>query len=167
MAQPLKYTPPKSQTEQTAEEEWADLLETLHETETLRVLNGLVGQYEGVEETLLADLVDTPRGHRAIKNLSVLFNGLSDLGTDDLETVREGVGKGLRAARRSFAEAKDPPGLLRLALHLRDPDVRRALSGVLALLKALGRSLNENLDEEPMRPKEDALLVTDDNQVQS
>lgn len=146
MAHPLKYTPPKAQAEQTAEEEWNDLLETLHETGTLRVLNGLAGQYEGVEEVLLTQLLDTPRGRRILENLAVLFEGLSDANADDLDALRHGLGKGLRAARRSF-EQEEPPGLIRLFARLRDPDVRRALGGGLALLKALGGSLNENLAE--------------------
>lgn len=145
MAQPLDYTPPKAQTEQTAEEEWAEVLETLHETETLRVLHGLAGQYEGVEEVVLNDLLDTTTGRTAIKNLSALFNGLVALDTDDLETIGEGVGKGLKAARRSF-EKDEAPGLLRLFARLRDPDVRRALAALLALLKGLGGHLDEDLD---------------------
>ena len=145
MAQPLKYTPPKAQTEQTAEEEWAELLETLHETETLRVLNGLVGQYEGVEEVVLTKLLDTPHGRGSIENLAVLFRGLAELDTDDLEALQNGVGKGLRAARRNFEE-DEPPGLIRLFARLRDPDVRRALSALLALLKGMGAHLDDNLE---------------------
>lgn len=147
MAQPLDYTPPKAQTTQTAEEEWRDVLDTLHESGTLRVLNGLAGQAEGVEEVVLNQLLATPGGHNALGSLSVLGRALTALDPDDLAVVSQGLGKGLQAARGSIQE-KNPPGLLRLLFRLRDPDVRRALGALLALLKSAGSHLSTNLGKD-------------------
>lgn len=145
MAEPLKYTPTAPPTTETAHEELEDLIETLHESGTLRVLNGFFGQFDDVTEVALEQLT-TPSGMQAVSNLAILMKGLTNVDPDHLETFQEGTQEGLEAARESLKEK--PPGMFKLTRQFGDRDTRRGMHAALTLLQTLGRHLHENLDEE-------------------
>lgn len=142
MAEPLKYYPTATPTE-PAHEELEALIETLHASGTLRVLNGFFGQFDDVMDVTLDQLTNEP-GRHAVVNLMILAKGLTHLDPDDLQAVQTGTEKGLRAARESMKEG--PPGLLTLMRQLGHPDTRRGLNAMLVFLQTLGRHLRENLD---------------------
>lgn len=144
MAQPLKYYPTAAPIE-TAHEELEDLIETLHASGTLRVLNGFFGQFDGVAEVTV-DHVMNPEGVNAVSNLLILAKGLTHVDPDHLQAFQDGAEKGLDAARESLKD--DPPGLVALARQLGHHDTRRGLNAALILLQTLGHHLHENLDGE-------------------
>lgn len=136
MAQPLKYDVPPARAEQTAREEALDLLETMREHGTLRVLNGFFGQLSEVAEVATKGL-DTPGGRNAVGTLLILLKALGQTDPDGVQAALDEVTAGLRRAGRSFRE--EPPGFFRLICQLGNADVRRGLRAALILLGALGR----------------------------
>jgi uncharacterized protein YjgD (DUF1641 family) len=144
MAQPLDYTPPTyppGQEAFTAADDLARLVETLHESGTLRLLNGLFARFEDVTAVLLKGL-DTDEGRRGLANLLLLGKLLGRLDPDGLDRFIAALDRGLEAAALRLDVEDDPPGPLRTLGRLRDPDVRRGLDAVLALLGALGAELH-------------------------
>ena len=148
MAQPILYDVPPAPVEDTPEEALHRLLGTLHESGTLRLLDGLLGQFQDVAEVVTKRL-DTPEGHNGLSNLLLLLKGLGAVEPDVVETVAEGLGKGFRAANDSFR--RDPPGLLALFGALKHQDTRRALHALLVLLQAVGGHLHANQSQLPVK----------------
>jgi uncharacterized protein YjgD (DUF1641 family) len=158
MAQPLDFALPEAPppvAEFGPADDLARLLETLHSSGTLRVLNGLFARFEAVSAVALAGL-DTPEGRRGLANLLLLGKLLGSVDSDGLDRFVVALDRGLTAAGARLQEKDDPPGTLSTLNRLRDPDVRRGLDAVLTLLGTLGRELHaptlpphSNLDGKP------------------
>jgi uncharacterized protein YjgD (DUF1641 family) len=145
MAQPLDYTPPphpNGEAAFTADDDLARLVETLHASGTLRLLNGLFARLEDVAAVVLKGL-DTDAGRRGLANLLLLSKLLGRLDPDGLDRFIAALDRGLEAAARRLDTEADPPGPLRTLGRLRDPDIRRGLDAVLALLGTLGAELHD------------------------
>ena len=142
MAHPLDYAPaPQAPpADFSAEADLARLVETLHESGTLRVLNGLFGRLEAVSAIALGGL-DTPEGHRGLANVLVLGKLLGGLDTGALDRFVTALDRGLVAAADRLG-APDPPGTVATLARLRDRDVRRGLDAILTLLGTLGAELH-------------------------
>jgi uncharacterized protein YjgD (DUF1641 family) len=143
MAKPLNHTPTPVATD-TAHDELQDLLETLHTSGTLRVLNGLFGQFEDVS-IIAAQQLDTPGGRNGLSNILLLLQLLGSLDADHVEDFLKATEQGLGAARERING--DAPSLLGLVGALKDEDVRRGLAALLTFLKVLGRSLHNGPNE--------------------
>ncbi len=145
MAKPLTYTPtPVPQ--DTARDDLERLLQTLHERGVLRLLNGLVGQSDGVLSVALGQL-ESQKGENALGTLTVLLKALTETDADAAQAFLTGTQKGLAAAHESLHH--DPPSQLALLGKLNDPGVRRGLYAVLSLLEGLGRHLHEQAAQLP------------------
>lgn len=143
MAQPLDFTPPVASPTQdafTAHDDLARLLDTLHESGTLRVLNGVFARFEALTALALGGL-DTPEGRRGLANVLVLAKLLGRVDTDALDRFTTALDRAFGAASVRLAEP-DPPGSLAVLGKLRDPAVRRGLDAVLTLLGTLGAEVN-------------------------
>ena len=139
MAKPLTYTPlPVPQ--DTAQDDLERLLQTLHERGALRLLNGLVGQYDGVLSVMLGQL-ESQKGENALGTLTVLLKALTETDADAAQAFLTGTHKGLAAAQESLQH--DPPSQLALLGKLGDHEVRRGLYAVLSLLEGLGKHLHD------------------------
>ena len=120
MAKPLTYTPiPVPQ--DTAQDDLERLLQTLHERGALRLLNGLVGQYDGVLSVALGQL-ESKKGENALGTLTVLLKALTETDSDAAQAFLTGTQKGLAAAQTSLQS--DPPSRLALLGQLNDREVR-------------------------------------------
>ena len=140
MAKPLTYTPlPVPQ--DTAQDDLERLLQTLHERGALRLLNGLVGQYDGILSVALGQL-ESQKGENALGTLTVLLKALTETDADAAQAFLTGTQKGLAAAQTSLQ--RDPPSRLALLGKLNDREVRRGLYAVLSLLGGLGKHLHDN-----------------------
>ena len=140
MAKPLTYTPlPVPQ--DTAQDDLERLLQTLHERGALRLLNGLVGQYDGVLSVALGQL-ESKKGENALGTLSVLLKALTETDAEAAQAFLTGTQKGLAAAHESLRA--DPPSRLALLGKLNDREVRRGLYAVLSLLGGLGKHLHDS-----------------------
>ena len=143
MAQPLEYVPAQLPGEAafTAADDLARLVETLHASGTLRVLNGLFGRLDAVAGVALGPL-DTPEGRNGLANLVVLAKALGRIDPERLDGFMTALDRGLDAAGRRLDAPDDPPGTLATLGKLRDRDVRRGLDAVLTLLGTLGAELH-------------------------
>ncbi len=145
MAQPLAYEPPPAPPGQdafTAADDLARLLDTLHQSGTLRLLNGLLAQIQDVSAVALGGL-NTDEGRNGLANLLVLAKLLGRIDADGLDRFVAALDRGLADAAERLADTDDPPGTLSVLGQLRQPDVRRGLDAVLTLLGTLGRQLHE------------------------
>lgn len=142
MAQHLKYDP-KADPTVSAHEELDELIETLHASGTLRVLNGFFGQIADVSEVAMQE-VASPKGRQALANAALLFLAFAKIDPDELEALLDGLERGIGGAREAMKA--EPPSTLKLARLLHDPDTRRGLYAGLTLVRSLGMDLPETLD---------------------
>ncbi len=146
MAQPLDYDYPKGPPGQdafTAADDLARLVETLHTSGTLRVVNGLLAEFQGVMAVVLAGL-NTDAGRTGLANLLTIGKLLGHLDADGLDRFAVALQRALAAAgeRLTDDDADDAPGTLAVLKKLREPEVRRGLDAALTLLGTLGSELH-------------------------
>lgn len=144
MATKIDYTPPPPVIGPTAADEWHELLETLHESGTLRVLRGFFGQLGRVADVALTEL-QSEKGKNTLGSILLLLELLAKIPADDLKAMSTGLEKAAPKAKR-MAEQK-PPGTLKLLRLLRQPDTRRFLGTMLVLANGMGAELGK-----PKRP---------------
>lgn len=144
MAQQIEFQP-HIDPMPSGRDELEDLIETLHESGTFRVLNGLFGKLGEVSKVAMEGLA-SPEGQHAIANASLLIMAFGRLHPDDLRAVIEATEKGMGAAAKSLQD--DPPNTLRLLFEMRDPDVRRAIHAGLTMLHHIGKALPRKMEEE-------------------
>ena len=145
MAQPLPYEPPPTSPGQdafTAEDDLRRLLETLHQSGTLRALNGLLAEFQSVMAVVLAGL-NTDDGRTGLANLLTLTKLLGRIDADGLDRFVAALERGLSAAGERIDAKDDAPGSLSVLAKLRDPDVRRGLDAALTLVGTLGQQLRD------------------------
>lgn len=138
MAKPIAFTPPPPEApDATAEarDELDRLLVALHEGGVLRLLTGLLAAGTEVS-TIALNGLNSPAGQRAVRNAVVLGEAATHLDPEQLETLVQGVVRGIAVAGERMAQ--EPPGTVSLAKALRDPEVRRGMNVMLGFLKVLG-----------------------------
>lgn len=144
MAKPIAFIPPPPATPDAtadARDEMDRLLVALHKRGVLRLLNGLLAA--GPEVTTVAlDGLNSPGGQRAIRNAMVLGETATKIDPMHLETLAQGIVRGIDAAETRLTQ--EPPSTISLAKALRDPDVRRGMNAMLGFLKALGQQEEED-----------------------
>ena len=145
MAQPLDYAPPTAPPGEqafTAQDDLNRLLETLHTSGTLRVLNGLVARFQDVMAVVL-DGLNTDEGRNGLANLLVLAKLLGTIDADGLDRFVAALDRALAEAGERLDDADDAPGSLTVLKKLRQPEVRRGLDAALTLLGTLGSQLHD------------------------
>jgi uncharacterized protein YjgD (DUF1641 family) len=148
MAKPITYSPPSPDAPdatQDARDELDRLLVALHERGVLRLINGLLAAGPSVSAVAL-DGLNSPSGQRAVRNAVVLGEAATRIDPADLETLVQGVARGIETAGERLAQ--EPPSTISLAKALRDPDVRRGMNAMLGFLKALGQGQAGNHESE-------------------
>jgi len=143
MPERLEYAVP-TVTMPGARDELADLLETLHRSGTLRVLNGFFGKLGNVTDVAL-DEVNSEPGRNLLGALLFLGECLSKVPAEDLAPMANAFGEGLQRVRK--ANAQKPPGIFALLRLLREPETRRAIGAVLLMLNRLGATASHPKDE--------------------
>lgn len=143
MARPIAFAPDASADlapDPAAARREADaLLDLLHRRGILKLAAGLLGG--GPEISAVAvDFLNREESRRALQNLVVAGKVLVETEPAAAERLAGGLRRGVGAAAARL-DAAEPPGLFALFGALRDPDVRRALSALLTLLKELGAAL--------------------------
>lgn len=147
MAQPIAYDYPPGPPGQdafTAADDLARLVQTLHTSGTLRVLNGLLARFQDVMAVVLAGL-DTEEGRTGLANLMVLGKLLGHLDADGVDRFAVALQRALGAASERLTEddADGAPSTLSVVRKLREPEVRRGLDAALTLLGTLGAELHD------------------------
>lgn len=110
-------------------------LQTLHDTNTLDLIRGLLGAGDEVLNQVVS-VATSPQSTRAIRNLLVLTNLLGTVDPEALHRIASSVTPAL--TERQPAE---PPSLFAITRRLFGRDARRALATGVALLEGVGRSL--------------------------
>ncbi len=145
MAKPIAFEPPPAPPGEdafTAADDLARLLETLHTSGTLRVVNGLVAQLQDVAAVVLAGL-NTDEGRNGLANLLVLAKLLGRIDADGLDRFVAALDRALADAGERLDDTDDAPGSLSVLAKLRQPEVRRGLDAALTLVGTLGRQLHD------------------------
>ena len=118
-----------------ARDEWEQLLQTLHETGALRTMNDFAARGDKVMEVVL-DQLNSDSGRKLISAVLALGKVITELPPDGMERLTHGIRHGLDESRTSLEG--DPPGTLALVRMLHEPETRRAIGGLLALLRGIG-----------------------------
>lgn len=149
MAVPIKEIRPTTTTNPEATVE--ELLATHHKTigqvlefaevvagsGTLELLRALLEQKHTILHILVGQF--NQKGPKAaINNLELLLGLLADIPTSHLQQWAETLPKSLDAMQTAMAHDGEPMGPLALWKRLHDPNVSRAIRGILALLESLG-----------------------------
>lgn len=148
MAERIGYTPsaPAPGVDAfTPEDDVARLVRTLHESGTLRALNGLFARFADVSAVALEHL-DTEEGRNTVSNALILLRGLGQIDSDGTDRFVKALTEGLDAAGKRLDEKEEPPGTFSLLRTLREPDVRRGLDAVLTLVGTMGARLKDDED---------------------
>lgn len=143
MAQQLEYDAKVDPTV-SAHEELEALIKTLHVSGTLRVLNGFFGRFADISEVAM-DEITKPESQRALANAALLFMAFAEIDPEDLQALLEGMERGAEEARGALQD--DPPSTLKLLRLLHDPETRRGLYAGLTLVRSLGGSVPEELED--------------------
>jgi uncharacterized protein YjgD (DUF1641 family) len=110
-------------------------LQTLHDTDALDLIRGLLGAGDEVLNQVVS-VVTAPQSTRAIRNLLVLANLLGTIDPDALHRVANTVTPIL-----TEQQPAEPPSLFAITRRLFSRDSRRALATGAAVLEGIGRSL--------------------------
>lgn len=143
MAQQIKFMPNADPTV-SAHEELEELLETLHESGTLRVLNGFFGKIADVSEVAMQELA-SDEGQHTLANGALLLMAFARIPPEELQALLTGIERGLGAARSALKS--DAPNMLQLFRLLNDSATRRGLGAALLLLNHIGRDVPLKLKE--------------------
>ncbi len=112
-------------------------LQTLHDTNALDLLRGILGAGDTVIAQV-ADAVTTPEATRAIRNLLILTNVLGSIDPDTLERIVRSVTPAVTDRRTA-----PPPSMFKIARQLFSRDARRALATGADLLQGVGRAISK------------------------
>ncbi len=111
-------------------------LQTMHDTDTLDFIRGLLGAGDEVLSHVV-DVATSPQSTRAIRNLLVLTDLLGNINPDLLHKVSENLQPVLKPQ-----PTNDPPSLLASAWRLlTSKEVRRVVATGVAVLEAVGSAL--------------------------
>ena len=109
-------------------------LQTMHDTHTLDFVRGLLGSGDEVL-TQVVSVATSPQSTRALRNLLILTDVLGTISPDALHGITGAIIPALTAPQ------PEPPSLFAITRRLFSKDVRRALSAGVAVLEAVGKSL--------------------------
>jgi hypothetical protein len=141
MAEPIRAIPKIDRPPQeTAREELDALLETLHASGALRILQGLVGRLGSIAEVVL-DRLDSRGGRDALANLAIAAENALALEPEGFERFARGLSRGL--SRAPDPADHEAPSVWRLWRLANEPDTRRGALALLIVLRTLGASLRE------------------------
>lgn len=110
-------------------------LQTLHDTNTLDFVRGLLGAGDEVLSQVVS-VVTSPQSTRAIRNLLILTDLLGTVNPDALHRIANTVTPALAAQQPA-----EPLSLFQITKRLFSKDARRALGTGVVLLESVGRSL--------------------------
>lgn len=115
-----------------------EFLQTLHDSGTLDLLRGLVGQKDRITGQLAAT-VNEPGMIRGMRNLIVLTEALGSIKPESLNAVTQSVAQtfGETAERKT----EKPPGLWTAFRRMRGRDALRGIALMITLLEKLGKNL--------------------------
>ncbi len=119
------------------------LLEQLDKAGILNLLIAAVEQ----RNSLLGILVDEavkPGSKKAIKNATSLIQTLSSIDTETLTALGEGMANGVD--RLKYGKVVEVRGVWDVLKASRDPDISRAFSVVLTILKSMGKQLRISIE---------------------
>ncbi len=122
-------------------------LQTLHDTNTLDFVRGLLGAGDEVLSQVVS-VATSPQSTRAIRNLLILTDILGTIDPNALHSIANSV----TPAITSQDPRKEPPSLFQITKRLFSKDARRALALGVAVLEGMGRALGPNSTSKVPQP---------------
>ncbi|BCJ86163.1 DUF1641 domain-containing protein [Effusibacillus dendaii] len=119
-----------------------DILKELHASGVLNILQGILKNRQQIGAIAFTQL-NQPGIHHGLKNLIGLAQFLGKLDPAQLQTMLNGVARGLEQSGTHAAETK-PIGLWNMGKMLRDPDVNASINMMLQFLRGMGEGINGN-----------------------
>ncbi|HEU4625391.1 MAG TPA: hypothetical protein VG994_20785 [Steroidobacteraceae bacterium] len=148
MAEAIRYTVPPPRIETTAREELDRLLETCHRHGVLRLMNDVVASNTQLAQVIVEGL-QSEGAQNAIKNASILLMALSRMPPEQFYRVifamRDGVAT-LTGAAAEEPDGQEAPGITGALRMLHDEQLWRALSPLVAALKAFATRLDREVE---------------------
>ncbi len=114
-------------------------LQTLSDTHTLEFIRGLLGAGDEVLNQVVS-VITSPQSTRTLRNLLILSEVLGSVNPDALHKIADNV------TPLVAAQTSEPPSLFAISKRLFSKDSRRALGTGVAVLEAIGRSLDTGAD---------------------
>lgn len=142
MAEPIKHIQ-VGKVGQSAREDLDELIETLHETGVLRVLNGFFGNIGAVMNTLVQP-IDTPAGRNLIGTLATIAESLGRIQPAQVQAAVQAAAETVQLLE--FTSRRRPPSSFNLLLMLQRGETRRGIYTAIQLLQGLGR-LSQRMEE--------------------
>lgn len=124
-----------------AREEFEALIRTLHESGALRFLNGFFGRLGPINEVAFGEAT-TPQGKNLIGTLLFVGECLAKMPVDHLQRVGSGFAAGLQRAGEVMN--REPPGTIALLRILDDPETRRSIAAMVALMNTVTGAIGQN-----------------------
>jgi uncharacterized protein YjgD (DUF1641 family) len=119
-----------------------EILQELHSAGLLDIVQGLLKTRHKVGVLAMGQL-NQPEMHRIIKNGINTIQFLGELEPDQLQTMLNGVNKGLEKSATN-AKKGEQISLWGLAKSMRDPDVKMSVSTMMAFLEGMGKGIKKD-----------------------
>ncbi|MDM5333641.1 DUF1641 domain-containing protein [Ureibacillus composti] len=121
------------------------IIQHLHDMGVLNALNGLLEKRVDVGAIALQQ-INQPSMHNTIKNGMNAFKFLGQLDPEQLQTILNGVGRGLERFGEKMDE-NEKVSMWRLGSSMRNDEVRTSLFTLLGLLEGMGEVFKEDKRE--------------------
>jgi uncharacterized protein YjgD (DUF1641 family) len=119
-----------------------EILQELHNAGLLDFVQGLLKTRHKVGVLAMGQL-NQPEMHRIIKNGINTIQFLGELDPDQLQTMLNGVNKGLEKSTMNTKKGEQV-SLWGLAKSIRDPDVKMSMSTMMAFLEGMGKGIKKD-----------------------
>jgi uncharacterized protein YjgD (DUF1641 family) len=119
-----------------------DILQELHNAGLLDIVQGLLKTRHKVGVLAMGQL-NQPEMHRIIKNGINTIQFLGELNPDQLNTMLNGVNKGLEKSTMNTKKGEQV-SLWGLAKSIRDPNVKMSISTMMSFLEGMGKGIKKD-----------------------
>jgi uncharacterized protein YjgD (DUF1641 family) len=116
-----------------------EILQELHSAGLLDIVQGLLKTRHKVGVLAMGQL-NQPEMHRMIKNGINTIQFLGELDPDQLQTMLNGVNKGLEKSTMNVKKGEQI-SLWGLAKSMRDPDIKMSMSTMMGFLEGMGKGI--------------------------
>lgn len=118
-----------------------DILKNLHEMGALNAVNAMLEQRTEVGAIAIQQM-NQPGMQHVLKNVMSVFNFLSSMDPNHMQSILDGLTRGLGYATERLESGKSP-SLWKLGTSMRNPEVKASLSTMVDVLYGLGEAFKD------------------------
>ena len=119
-----------------------DILKNLHEMGALNTISALLQQRTEVGAIAIQQM-NQPGMQHVFKNIMSIFNFLGSMDTNHMQSIVDGLTRGLEYATERLESGKNP-SLWELGTSMRNPEVKKSLSTMVDVLHGLGEAFQDD-----------------------